>query len=148
MRLWHCKLLPFLPRQQLVSQWRECVAITKAIHDNGTPNHILVNRIMDYPLNDFYRYCHYLVRVMYDRGYKPSKQALQKMDAYFSDLCPMQAIGFKQILEGWHNDRYLRECLYNLEEKAICGNMTADEWNMIYEAFNDFTDLWKGGEPE
>ena len=29
MRLWHKDLLPFLPRQQLLSQLRECVAIAK-----------------------------------------------------------------------------------------------------------------------
>ena len=27
MRLWHYKLIPYLPKKQLVSQWRECIAI-------------------------------------------------------------------------------------------------------------------------
>lgn len=27
MRLWHYKLIPVLPKAQLISQWRECIAI-------------------------------------------------------------------------------------------------------------------------
>ena len=55
MRLWHKDLIPVLPRQQLLSQWRECCCIARNIVENGTPNHILVNKILDYPINrDFY----------------------------------------------------------------------------------------------
>lgn len=43
-----------------------------------------------------------------------------------------------------HNDRYLRQNLYNLEEKAIRGIINKDEWQKIYNEFKDFTDLWKG----
>ena len=57
MRLWSYQLVPFLPRQQLVSQWRELVCIAKSIHDKGTPNHILVNKIMRYPLSDLNKCC-------------------------------------------------------------------------------------------
>ena len=47
MRLWHKDLIPVLPRQQLIGQWRECCLIAKQISEKGTPNHILVNKIMD-----------------------------------------------------------------------------------------------------
>lgn len=56
MRLWSYQLLPYLPRLQLVSQWRECVSIITKIKQDGTPNHILVNRVLDYPLDHFYTY--------------------------------------------------------------------------------------------
>lgn len=29
MRLWHYKLIPVLPKEMLVSQWRECIAIKR-----------------------------------------------------------------------------------------------------------------------
>ena len=29
MRLWHYKLIPALPKAQLISQWRECIAIKR-----------------------------------------------------------------------------------------------------------------------
>ena len=56
MRLWHKDLLPYLPKQQLVSQWRECCCIAKNISVSGTPNHILVNRILEYPERHFVCY--------------------------------------------------------------------------------------------
>ena len=46
MRLWHKDLIPYLPRQQLLGQWRECCCIAKSIHDKGSPNHLLVNKII------------------------------------------------------------------------------------------------------
>lgn len=39
---------------------------------------------------------------------------------------------------------YLRESLYNLEEKALCQGIPADEWQRIYDKFKDFTPLWEG----
>ena len=50
MRLWHKDLIPYLPKEQLVSQWRECSSIAGAIIKNGTPNHGLVNYVLDYPI--------------------------------------------------------------------------------------------------
>lgn len=43
MRLWHKELIPYLPRQQLIAQWRECCAIASNLASKGTPNHLLVN---------------------------------------------------------------------------------------------------------
>ena len=48
MRLWHTKLIKALPNMHLQSQWRELSAIAGAIQKNGTPNHVLVNFVLDY----------------------------------------------------------------------------------------------------
>lgn len=37
MRLWHKDFIKALPREQLVTQWRELSAIAGAIQKNGTP---------------------------------------------------------------------------------------------------------------
>jgi hypothetical protein len=50
----------------------------------------------------------------------------------------------EQIFPDWHNDIYLRECLYNLEEKFRAGGIPVDEWQRIYDRFKDFTPLWSG----
>ena len=50
MRLWHKDLITVLPRQQLMAQWRECCCIIKNITEKGTPNHLLVNKIMNYDI--------------------------------------------------------------------------------------------------
>lgn len=56
MRLWHYKLLPYLPAAQFKGQLRELVAILHTWRDKGQTNHILINRVMEYPKADFYGY--------------------------------------------------------------------------------------------
>lgn len=84
MRLWHKSIIPVLPGKQLVSQWRECCCIAKNISQNGTPNHLLVNKILDYDLSHFTSYTALIIDEMKNRGYKVSKLALdnynQNMD--------------------------------------------------------------------
>ena len=140
MRLWHKDLLRVLPQKQICSQWRECCLIAKEIAENGTPNHILVNKIMDYDIKDFITYTT-LVRIeMERRHYKCNGDNFIK---YFEPKINFTIWG-KNIFEGWHNDIYLRECLYNLEEKAMCGGIPADDWKVIYERYKDKFELWSG----
>ena len=53
MRVWHTDLIKVLPREQLVAQWRELSSIAGAIQKNGTPNHILVNFVLEYNYDHF-----------------------------------------------------------------------------------------------
>ena len=53
-------------------------------------------------------------------------------------------IPFDELFKGWHNKRYLRECLFNLEEKAMCNGIPKDEWKIIYDKFGKEFDLWEG----
>ena len=127
MRLWHKNLIPVLPRQQLLGQWRECCLIAKNIHDKGTPNHILVNKIMEYPIDHFFRYGIGVREEMTRRGYKCD---VNKFKKYF-ELPQYKFYRMDQIFPEWHNDRYLRQCYYNLQEKYDCGGITDEEWNLI-----------------
>lgn len=36
-----------------------------------------------------------------------------------------------------HNERYLKQCLYNLQEKYDCGGISEDEWKIIQDRFNN-----------
>lgn len=83
MRLWSYQLLPYLPRQQLLSQWRECCCIAKSITEKGTPNHILVNKIMDYPIDHFVEYCAYVCIEMEYRGYRCD---FSRLDRYLETM--------------------------------------------------------------
>ena len=71
MRLWHYKLLPYLPDAQFKGQLREVIAIMHDWRDKGTTNHILINRVMDYPKADlstyFAWYC-YLYKERYGKN--------------------------------------------------------------------------------
>ena len=127
MRLWHKDLIPYLPRQQLLGQWRECCAIAKNIAEKGTPNHVLVNRIMDYDRRDFDKYTYRVWEEMARRGFRPDWNKYGK-------IRNVNAIWIKwndKIFKGWHNDRYLRQCLTNLQEKSDCGAIPEKEWERI-----------------
>ena len=148
MRLWSKDLLPILPSMQLKGQWRECCLIAKALHD-GNLNHILVNRVKDYPIDEFYHYSGLVAEEMTKIASVNDMKVLQYSPNL--DCTTDYYLGFAHgynIFKGWHNDRYLRQCLYNLEEKAICGGIPADEWQKIYDAYGERFDLWSGKEGE
>ena len=130
MRMWHKDLIPYLPRQQLLGQWREVCAIARNIEVNGTPNHVLVNKVMDYPKDHFVTYANTVYLEMQKRGYRASwirfSETMQFMEPFIS---------VREIYRDWHNVRYLRQCLYNLQEKADCGAIPEEEWERI-------TDQW------
>ena len=131
MRLWHKSLIPVLPRQQLLGQWRECCLIAKQISKNGTPNHILVDKIMDYPRTHFIAYGRLVYNEMKKRGYLC---VWWKFIKWFKD----EEINhkFSTIFPDWHNERYLNQCLYNLQEKYDCGGIREYEWALITEYCN------------
>lgn len=128
MRIWHKDLIPVLPKNQLISQWRECCAIAKAIAENNTPNHILVNKIVDYPIDHFYTYCKLIELEMLNRNYKITFNSIQKIFGK-----PWHYID--NIFPNWHNDRYLKQCYFNLEEKYDCGGILEEEWDKIFKLY-------------
>lgn len=151
MRLWHYAILDYLPKAQLVAQWRECVCIAKSIYDNGTPNHILVNRIMDYPINEFNTYCNLVVRAMLKRGYNVSSQSIEKLEEYI-DFRVESVDENERIFKDWHDNTYMEVCYYNLYEKwhYAKGNskLTNDEWGEfcvgVTKYFYDGWEMKKG----
>lgn len=129
MRLWHKDLIPVLPHQQLLAQWRECCCIACNIAVNGTPNHILVNKILDYPSEHFYGYAAQVYAEMKCRGYQCDWDKFKRWTNKWPDVTPIHNEG--RIFEDWHNDRYLNQCFYNLQEKYDCGGIPEDEWQKI-----------------
>jgi len=141
MRLWHKGLIPALPRQQLFEQWRDCCLIAKKIAEKGTPGHILVNRIMDYPLSHFRNYVNLVANEMERRGYKCRYGDCIK---YIAGIKSLQLTAYDyEIFPGWHNDRYMEQCFYNLQEQYDCGGISEEEWSIIGELLHDrFVDLY------
>lgn len=56
MRMWHKSLVSVLPMHQLTNQWRDCCTIAKNIANLGTPNFLLVNKVLEYSDADFIAY--------------------------------------------------------------------------------------------
>ncbi len=126
MRLWHKLLIPVLPRQQLLGQWRECCLIAKNIAEKGSPNHILVNKIIEYPLEHFHYYVGMIHDEMEKRGYKVDYFKFDKWLHLEENHCT-----YSELFLGWHNERYFKQCYYNLQEKYDCGGITHEEWRLI-----------------
>ena len=135
MRLWHKALIPYLPRQQLLGQWRECCCIAKNIVEKGTPNHILVNKIMRYQIDHFIKYSEMVCEEMDRRGYKTNYNSFDKWILFASGL----PVKYEDLFKDWHNTRYLKQCIFNLEEKHDCQGITDDEWNVILKGYKDIT---------
>lgn len=135
MRLWSWQILPYLPRKQLCSQWRECCCIARNIAVNGTPNHILVNKIMDYPLTHFVKYSQMVVGEMERRGYYCNVDKFAHWMACDVDDLPSE----DELFRDWHNYRYVVQCYFNLQEKYDCGGLTEDEWNTFTDGFQKIT---------
>lgn len=132
MRLWHRDLIMFLPKKQLVGQWRECCAIMAGLAKNGTVKHPLVKKITHYSMNEFWAYTAFLYAELDHRGYNPRWSAFwnpyYKVTGGWIDIPDT-------IFKDWHNDRYLKQCLYNLQEKYDCGVISDEEWQKIIDRF-------------
>lgn len=137
MRLWHNSLISVLPREQLVSQWRECSSIAGAIQKNGTPNHILVNFVLDYDYDHFISYAYYVRAEMTKRGYRTMDSVWNKIVAlkpHYSIL-PLDEVYKKKM-----NQEYYIICFCNLEEKYLCGGIKQEEWDKIKEPYKMLPD--------
>lgn len=129
MRLWHTDLIKVLPREQLVAQWRELSAIAGAIQKNGTPNHILVNFVLEYPWDDFISYAYYVRQEMTKRGYRTMNSVWDKITALSADykILPLEEVYAEKM-----NMTYFKICFYNLYEKILCGGIKEpDSSNII-----------------
>jgi len=128
MRLWDISIFPYLPREQLVSQWRECSAIAGAIQKNGTPNHLLVNFVLNYDYNHFISYCFYLREEMTARGYRTMNSVWEKIISLKPDYAILHQ---SEIYPYQFNQTYKEICFYNLLEKYMCGGITLNDWEKI-----------------
>ena len=129
MRLWHKDLICALPREQLVAQWRECSAIAGNIITKGTPNHILVNKIMDYPMDHFITYAAAIRAEMTSRGYRTMNNVWDKITKVADGNYTILPI--EEIYSEWMNEEYLAICYYNLKEKYMCGGIKEEEFKRI-----------------
>ena len=123
MRLWHFELLKYLPKSQLITQWRELNSIFKK-----QDKHILVNYVYEYPKENLLLYSRMVIREMIKKGYKI--KSWENYNNYFKDILNGVVLD-KNPFPNHHNFKYLIQCYYNLEEKYDRGQKDFDE-----ETFN------------
>ena len=154
MRLWHYKLLPYLPDLQFKGQLRELVAIMHDWRDKGTTNHLLINKVMEYDkahlTSYFLRY-----RIEFQKRYH---KEISYCDEFMSFADFMYGDDFtidfatgkidsvrvkRDIFPDWHNKEYLRVCVCNLYEKYKFGvgksKISQEEWDRVLRGYKEIT---------
>lgn len=127
MRLWHEALISKLPRQQLLGQWRECIALLGL---GWGKKHKTVNYVFSNPTENLVKYTNKISKEMIRRGYKPNTMLIEKaLSKRLSnnDIRSVLAKANNNVCCGYgngfcykeHNDFYLSECLENLRSKGI-----------------------------
>ena len=136
MRIWHYKLLPYLPENQFKGQLRDLVLIMRQWRNKGTTNHLLINRIMEYPKADLYGYF-----LEYAVEYEKRYGVRTKQTKEFVEFGEHDFVLFPFI--GWHNTEYLRVCMANLYEKHVFGigksRITDEEWQRLCDGYKAIT---------
>lgn len=134
MRLWHYKLIPFLPDSQLLAQWRELNSIYKKQDE-----HILINYIYEYSKHDLFIYSLMVTLEMSRRGI--TIHTWSQFDKYFaSENIPLRPIAVETPFKHHHDRRYLKQCFYNLQEKYDRGqkDFTRERYNSLLEFVRGF----------
>lgn len=129
MRLWHIDLIPYLPKSQLIAQWRELNSIFKK-----QDNHILINYIYNYDKTYLLTYTMIVKNEMHNRDI--CIRNLDNFMEYFKD-CHGYNTCKERFIE--HNNEYLTICYYNLKEKHIRGqkDFTKEIWNKLHKFYKE-----------
>jgi uncharacterized protein (TIGR02328 family) len=140
MRIWHYQLLPYLPELQFKGQLRELVAIMRDWRDKGKTNHLLINKVMEYPKNDLTSYMWYYCEEHGRRYNLDCKEKILNEFIDFADGGKFNPYPFKD----WHNKEYLRVCMANLYEKHVFGvgksRITDEEWHRLVDGYKQITE--------
>ena len=126
MRLWHYKLIPYLPDSQLIAQWRELNAIYK-----NQPKHILINYVYEHDKQHLLQYSIKVLEEFALRGIRINNydNYLKFFEGVYLDL-------EKLCCYPEHNSRYLMQCFRNLQEKYDRGQK--DFTDERYKALSEF----------
>lgn len=140
MRIWSLDLIEVLPKKQLLAMRYE---LGNMIKQYPNIKHGLVKFVNNYPIIQLRLYFNCVISECEKREYniseKYNEEILEIINTKASN--PDMWCYFKYTED---NDRYLRECVYNLEEKAMRNIISKAEWQKIYEKYKDKFDLWGG----
>lgn len=144
MRIWDYRLLPYLPDLQFRGQLRELVLIMHQWRDKGKTNHLLINRVMEYPKSEL-RFYFESYAIEYSKRFLKGS-ICKYVDEFFDFSFGSEIVfpnGRNVMFDGWHTKEYLRVCMANLYEKHQFGigksRITDEEWQRLCEGYKAIT---------
>lgn len=84
-------------------------------------------------------YTNLIIHEFENRGYKI--KSFDNYNTYFEGIQAPVYIAPQNLFDGKMGKRYLRQSLYNLQEKFDCKGITKEEWSKIYDKFKDKFEL-------
>ena len=129
MRLWHEKLLPYLPINQLRGQHRECAALRGL---GWGKKHIIVDYVFKYSYAMLFEYHKRVMNEMINRGLNVSYE--WTIPLYRGKRCEKASYEFymkkhdyksndRNVVYLEHDEKYLKDCLLNLKKKGVVINI-------------------------
>lgn len=143
MRLWHRRLIPYLPYRQLVDLWIDCDKISKLVRnigEYGILGDAVIREVIDYPVEEFLGYCKLVSDELEKRGYKMDIMKLHNQMCSPVTFWNMKVNSETPLFRDWHNDQYLVQCFYILQEQYDRGEISTEDWTSI-QAFMNLTGL-------
>ena len=118
MRLWHEKLIPLLPRQQLLGQHREAAALRGK---GWGKKHATVDYVFTHPYYKLFQFHLLVLEEMLRRGYSPDPLWFDPLyrGKHLEPLTQITVLPITTPLYPEHDEAYLEECLLNLAQKEI-----------------------------
>ena len=136
MRLWDFRLLPYLPKLQLLAQKRECDLIIKDAVMGKKTNHILINYIYEnggiYSIS-FQTYYALLYKEFKNRGFRFNDK-YQMVNLFYVENLPIEPF------PRHHTTDYLTMNYWNLKEKWLRKqrDFTDDVWQKLDKFYQDY----------
>lgn len=130
MRLWHKDLIPYLPKKQLLGQWKILDNIFRLKNKDNS-----VSFIYEYDKNHLLAYSNLVIDELNKRNIEYNDKKYNDYFYGYGIVC-YKKIAYEDIYSSKMNNRYLKQCLYNLQEKYDCDGISHEEWSKILEKFS------------
>ena len=132
MRIWHYKLITSLPDKQLKAMRYEIGDMIKQYPNIKNP---LVKYANDYDIMYLCR-CFSLVNVeMKRRNINRNPKYEKSIYDIVHQKTKIEKVNIRKLRFKEHNKKYLKQCLYNLQEKYDRGIITQEEWQKVEDKF-------------
>lgn len=159
MRMWPYQMFDVLPYRHMLSQWRECLAISgmfaKDIENFTGINHYIIDRVKEYDIEHFVVYCYLVQKEFKRREWTIGTNTIEKLNndidfenrlkdieiLYDEDYDNNHNVNImynnkkETLFYNFHNERYITQCLYKFQEMYDCNGITEEQWKAIHNKF-------------